>query len=349
MPSPKVYWNAPYQIHDDKGQKDDEIKSPVPITDTGNRRTWFTSLPEERRNEPTLTTIDVIELERRRDAHNPGASWAPSIEKMFLRNKRHDDKDNRDHHTPLVERREVDRISETPITGEVPSTVPQQRVAGNSILVNIDASNQQPSLPGPSGNIFHEMGLLDDMIRRLLASAGSSSKALCLSDTEITLLCMESRALLLSQPVLLELKAPVKIVGDIHGQYTDLLRMFELSGYPPNVNYLFLGDYVDRGKLGLETILLLLCYKRKYPENFFLLRGNHECGSVTRVYGFYDECKRRCSIKIWKTFVDVFNCLPVAAIVSDKIFCVHGGLSPILRHMNDVRAILRPTDIPMVF
>ncbi|GAM42187.1 serine/threonine protein phosphatase [Talaromyces pinophilus] len=350
FPSPKVYWNAPYQIHDDKDQKDDEeIRSPVPIIDTANRRSWFTSLPEERRNEPTLTTIDVIEPGRRRDAHSPGASgasWAPSIEKMFLRNKRHNDKDNRDHHTPLVERREVDRISETPITGEIPIVVPQQRVAGNSILVNIDASNQQPSLLDRAHSFLDWMSRLDDMIGRLLASPGSSSKALCLSEFEITQLCIESRSVLLSQPVLLELKAPVKIVGDIHGQYTDLLRMFELSGYPPNVNYLFLGDYVDRGKLGLETILLLLCYKRKYPENFFLLRGNHECANVTRVYGFYDECKRRCSIKIWKTFVDVFNCLPVAAIVSDKIFCVHGGLSPILRHMNDVRAIVRPTDIP---
>lgn len=338
LSSPKVYWNAPYQIHDGKDQKDDEeIKSPVPIIDTSYRRTWFTSLSEERRYESTLTTIDVIEPERRRDAHSPRTR---PIEKMFLRNKRHDDKDNRDHHTPLAERREVDRISETPTAGKIPSAVPRQRVEDNSILVNIDASNQQPALLNPYDS------LLDDMIRRLLASTGSSSKALCLSDTEITLLCMESRAVLLSQPVLLELKAPVKIVGDIHGQYTDLLRMFELSGYPPHVNYLFLGDYVDRGKLGLETILLLLCYKIKYPENFFLLRGNHECANVTRVYGFYDECKRRCSLKIWKTFVDVFNCLPVAAIISDKIFCVHGGLSPSLGHMNDVRAIVRPTDIP---
>ncbi|KAG9124550.1 serine/threonine protein phosphatase Pzh1 [Ceratobasidium sp. 392] len=139
---------------------------------------------------------------------------------------------------------------------------------------------------------------------------------------------------------------PVKIVGDVHGQYSDLIRLFEMCGFPPQANYLFLGDYVDRGKQSLETILLLLCYKVKYPENFFLLRGNHECANVTRVYGFYDECKRRCNIKIWKTFIDVFNCLPIAAVVASKIFCVHGGLSPSLHTMEDIKRIQRPTDVP---
>ncbi|TKA32522.1 hypothetical protein B0A50_01630 [Salinomyces thailandicus] len=189
---------------------------------------------------------------------------------------------------------------------------------------------------------------LDDMIKRLVDAgyAGKVTKTVCLKNAEITAVCNAARELFLSQPALLELSPPVKIVGDVHGQYTDLIRMFEMCGFPPNSNFLFLGDYVDRGKQSLETILLLMCYKIRFPENFFLLRGNHECANVTRVYGFYDECKRRCNVKVWKTFVDTFNTLPIAAIVAGKIFCVHGGLSPSLSHMDDIRNIARPTDVP---
>ncbi|KAI0003698.1 Metallo-dependent phosphatase-like protein [Russula compacta] len=189
---------------------------------------------------------------------------------------------------------------------------------------------------------------VDDFIQRLLdvGYTGKVSKSLCLKNPEIVAICQAAREILLSQPTLIELSPPVKIVGDVHGQYSDLIRLFEMCGFPPASNYLFLGDYVDRGKQSLETFLLLLCYKIKYPENFFLLRGNHECANVTRVYGFYDECKRRCNIKTWKTFVDVFNCLPIAAIVASKIFCVHGGLSPSLQSMEDIKALQRPTDVP---
>lgn len=186
------------------------------------------------------------------------------------------------------------------------------------------------------------------MIARLLDAGYSTevTKTICLDNTEITAICSAACELFLSQPMLLELSAPLKIVGDIHGQYTDLIRLFEMCGFPPASNYLFLGDYVNQGKQSLETILLLLCYKIKYPESFFLLRGNHECANVTRVYGFYDECERRCNTKIWKTFIDTFNCLPVASIVSGKIFCVHGGLSPSMSQMDDIRGIARPTDVP---
>ncbi|RCI14793.1 hypothetical protein L249_6474 [Ophiocordyceps polyrhachis-furcata BCC 54312] len=191
----------------------------------------------------------------------------------------------------------------------------------------------------------HEVDL-DSIIDRLLEVRGSRpGKQVQLLEAEIRYLCTKAREIFISQPILLELEAPIKICGDIHGQYYDLLRLFEYGGFPPEANYLFLGDYVDRGKQSLETICLLLAYKIKYPENFFILRGNHECASINRIYGFYDECKRRYNIKLWKTFTDCFNCLPIAAIIDEKIFTMHGGLSPDLNSMEQIRRVMRPTDI----
>ncbi|WPH02159.1 Hypothetical protein R9X50_00501400 [Acrodontium crateriforme] len=256
---------------------------------------------------------------------------------------------------------EVDAVSDGPPSGTMPVSTLKEPT--ESILVKRNSTTaiqgaaaalaiaEAPGTPPAASSM--DIGTLktadlDDMIKRLVDAgyAGKVTKTVCLKNAEITAICTAAREVFLSQPALVELSPPVKIVGDVHGQYTDLIRMFEMCGFPPNSNFLFLGDYVDRGKQSLETILLLLCYKLRYPENFFLLRGNHECANVTRVYGFYDECKRRCNVKIWKTFVDTFNTLPIAAIVASKIFCVHGGLSPSLSHMDDIRNIARPTDVP---
>ncbi|MBA0728363.1 hypothetical protein Golax_001267 [Gossypium laxum] len=191
-----------------------------------------------------------------------------------------------------------------------------------------------------------DQGLLDDIINRLLEVRGRPGKQVQLSESEIRQLCLVSKEIFLQQPNLLELEAPIKICGDIHGQYSDLLRLFEYGGLPPDANYLFLGDYVDRGKQSLETICLLLAYKIKHPENFFLLRGNHECASINRIYGFYDECKRRFNVRLWRTFTECFNCLPVAALIDEKILCMHGGLSPDLNNLDHIRSLQRPTDVP---
>lgn len=140
-------------------------------------------------------------------------------------------------------------------------------------------------------------------------------KQVQLAEYEIKYLCTKAREIFINQPILLELEAPIKICGtwlscsslstnipgDIHGQYYDLLRLFEYGGFPPEANYLFLGDYVDRGKQSLETICLLLAYKIKYSENFFILRGNHECASINRIYGFYDECGYRHGLQSYLT------------------------------------------------
>jgi serine/threonine-protein phosphatase PP1 catalytic subunit len=188
---------------------------------------------------------------------------------------------------------------------------------------------------------------VDDVLEKLLEVRGCRpGKQVNLTEQEVRSLCIKAREVFMSQPILLELPAPLKICGDVHGQYYDLLRVFEYGGFPPESSYLFLGDYVDRGKQSLETICLLLAYKIKYPQQFYLLRGNHECSSINRIYGFYDECKRRYNIKLWKTFTECFNCLPVAALIEDRILCMHGGLSPDLASMDQIRNIMRPMDVP---
>lgn len=188
---------------------------------------------------------------------------------------------------------------------------------------------------------------IDNVIQKLLDIRTSRQRRnVRLEEKEIVALIHLSRKVFLSQPMLLELEPPLKVCGDIHGQFIDLLRLFDYGKFPPASNYLFLGDYVDRGKQSLETISLLLAYKIKHPETFFLLRGNHEAANINRIYGFYDECKRRYNVKLWKTFTECFNCMPVAAIVDEKIFCCHGGLSPALKTFDDIRKLPRPTEVP---
>jgi serine/threonine-protein phosphatase PP1 catalytic subunit len=188
---------------------------------------------------------------------------------------------------------------------------------------------------------------VDTPIKMLLAVQNSPpGTEVNLPEEMIIMLVRAARDIFIQQPMLIEVHAPINICGDTHGQYSDLLRLFEIGGFPPDANYLFLGDYVDRAKQSIEVITLAICYKIKYPESFFLLRGNHECASLNRIYGFYDECKRRYSVKLWRIFADCFNCMPVAAVVEDKILCMHGGLSPDLDHLSQILDITRPTDVP---
>jgi serine/threonine-protein phosphatase PP1 catalytic subunit len=188
---------------------------------------------------------------------------------------------------------------------------------------------------------------VENILDRLLAVKGNKpGKTVDLKEEEIKFLIDKSLSLIKEEKMLIELEAPLRVCGDIHGQYYDLLRIFEHCGYPGEYNFLFLGDYVDRGKQSLETICLLLAYKIKFPNKVHLLRGNHESSVTNRIYGFYDECKRRYNVRLWRNFTELFNYLPVAALIDDKILCMHGGLSPDLRNLNSISEITRPTDIP---
>jgi serine/threonine-protein phosphatase PP1 catalytic subunit len=180
-----------------------------------------------------------------------------------------------------------------------------------------------------------------DRVISLLAQAETLERhtPIQLDATDLSWLCTEATKKLKSDSILLTLSAPMTVLGDIHGQFYDLLKFFKLGGRPPTTSYLFLGDYVDRGHNSIETFAYLLALKIKYPKNVWLLRGNHETPDICRVYGFYDECSQRYTEKLWNEFVDVFQYLPLAAVISSRIFCVHGGLSQKLRYLSDIQKI----------
>jgi serine/threonine-protein phosphatase PP1 catalytic subunit len=159
-------------------------------------------------------------------------------------------------------------------------------------------------------------------------------------------LCTEAIRVLRDDPILLRLQAPLVICGDVHGQFYDLLSFMKTGGIPPATNYLFLGDYVDRGKNSIEVMAYLLALKVKYPKNLWLLRGNHETRDISRQYGFFEECTLRYHQSLWDKFNDVFLWLPIVAVISGRIFCVHGGISPELTSLNQIAQLRRPLDIP---
>ena len=143
------------------------------------------------------------------------------------------------------------------------------------------------------------------------------------------------------------MSSPVTICGDVHGQFHDLLELFRIGGKCPDTNYLFMGDYVDRGYHSVETLCLLLSLKIRYPTRIYLTRGNHESTEITQLYGFYDECLQKYGTpNVWKIFTDLFNYLPLSAIVDIKIFCLHGGLSPEIETIDEIRRLDRRKDVP---
>jgi len=134
---------------------------------------------------------------------------------------------------------------------------------------------------------------------------------------------------MLEEPNVLRLQSPIVVCGDVHGQLHDVKELLKKGGDPKETKYLFLGDYVDRGYYSVETLELLMLFKIKYPDNFFLLRGNHESRQITSVYGFMDEIYRKYgNNNIWKYCVDMFDYMPIAAVIDEMYFCVHAGLSP---------------------
>lgn len=155
------------------------------------------------------------------------------------------------------------------------------------------------------------------------------------------------KELLLEESNVQPVSAPVTICGDIHGQFYDLIELFDQGGQMPTTSYIFMGDFVDRGYYSLETFTLLLVLKARWPDRITLLRGNHESRQITQVYGFYDECQQKYgSGNAWKYCTQVFDYLTLAALVDGRVLCVHGGLSPDIRTIDQIRTIPRNQEIP---
>ncbi|KAK4236248.1 hypothetical protein C8A03DRAFT_45718 [Achaetomium macrosporum] len=168
-----------------------------------------------------------------------------------------------------------------------------------------------------------------------------------LAEQDVQRLCEKAREVLQEESNVQPVKCPVTVCGDIHGQFHDLMELFKIGGPNPDTNYLFMGDYVDRGYYSVETVTLLVALKIRYPQRITILRGNHESRQITQVYGFYDECLRKYgNANVWKYFTDLFDYLPLTALIDNQIFCLHGGLSPSIDTLDNIRALDRIQEVP---
>eukprot|EP00035_Acanthoeca_spectabilis_P022554 m.444400 g.444400 ORF g.444400 m.444400 type:complete len:375 (-) comp19095_c0_seq1:111-1235(-) len=187
----------------------------------------------------------------------------------------------------------------------------------------------------------------DDKHLLQLLPEDALEEPLPLTEPEIKVLCEKAKEILMAEPNVRSVPAPCTIVGDIHGQYHDLAELFRIGGRCPDTNYVFLGDYVDRGFHSVECATLVIALKVRWRDRITILRGNHESRQITQVYGFYDECLRKYgSAEVWKYFTDLFDYLPLVALVDNQIFCPHGGLSPTFNTLDQIAELERVQEVP---
>ncbi|KAF9531411.1 serine/threonine-protein phosphatase 2B catalytic subunit [Crepidotus variabilis] len=255
---------------------------------------------------------------------------------------------HRNHSGPITHTRQPPSIS----SGRAPNgsapqpTHPQSPVENKDPHVGIDfTARPVPSVPPPAAHIpseeeffvneGHQKRISHEYLKNHFFNEGRVSE-------EQALYILEQATNVLSrEPNMVSVKSPVTICGDIHGQYYDLMKMFEVGGSLKESTYLFLGDYVDRGDFGIECLLYLYSLKIANPKSILLLRGNHECRHLTEYFTFKKECLHKYSENVYEACVRSFCALPIAALVDGKFFCVHGGLSPQLMTLKDLENLNR--------
>ncbi|CAD5227002.1 unnamed protein product [Bursaphelenchus xylophilus] len=213
----------------------------------------------------------------------------------------------------------------------VPSKRKHRRSGKDTMETQEYQSEAGPNGAGEEKKIRERLMEFAERIKTIKIQSAGQLEETNITIQEIHELCLRGRERFMSEPPLIKTPAGICVFGDIHGHFADLSKILDKTGVPPKQRLLFLGDYVDRGSYGTETITLLVAYKILYPKHIYLLRGNHETRAVNRMYGFLEECRTRFGEvegnRMYTLFSHVFNSMPLAAVIAKKIFCCHGGIS----------------------
>ena len=198
-----------------------------------------------------------------------------------------------------------------------------------------------PHVPLPHNKLFPQKGIPDwKILRAHLIREGKIEKK------DILELLFLFKLIIKSEPNIIKVNDPLIVVGDLHGQFYDLLKCLEVGGYPDDTKYLFLGDYVDRGNFSIENLLLLISIKLNYKDTFLMLRGNHECRQMTSFFNFKQECEVKYDSEVYEIIMETFDCLPIACLINEKFIAVHGGISPEINKIADINKINRFEEPP---